>query len=77
VINWLNAAEKTPIDAIILMTVNSTKPIEANAIFTSFVLTRERSDTIVSNVDRPRKENLRKISISFIGQTFLMSKSFL
>jgi len=68
--NWLIVDEKTPIDAIILITVNNKNPIEANAIFTSFVLTKERSDMRVINVDKPRKENRRNISISFIGQTF-------
>ena len=75
--NWLKADEKTPIDAIILIMVNNKKPIEANTIFISFILTRERSDTIVSNVDKPRKEKRRNISISFMGLTLLMFKSFL
>ena len=69
VVYWSIADEKTPIDAIILIKVNNKKPIEANAIFTSFVLTKERSDTIVINVDKPRKENRKNISISFMGQT--------
>ena len=67
------AGEKTPSETIIATTVNNKKAIEANAIFISLVLTREISDMILINVDRPRNENRMNISISFMGQTFLFS----
>ena len=68
------AGEKTPTETIIPTAVNTKKPIEANAIFVSFVLIREISDMMLNNVDKPRNENRINISISFIGQLFLFSQ---
>lgn len=65
--------KNTPIETIIPCKVNNKKPIEANAIFISLVFTKERNDMILNNVDKPRNENRRNISISFIGQAFLFS----
>ena len=67
------AWEKTPIETIIPSKLKNKKPIVANAIFSSFVFIKEISDIILSNVDKPRKENRMNISISFICQTLLLS----
>lgn len=75
-INWLIADEKTPIEAIILIPVNNKNPIEANAIFNSFVLTNEISDIILINVDKPRNENRRNISISFMSPPYCFLNPF-
>ena len=64
------SGEKTPIETIIPSTVNNKKPIEANAIFISLVFRKEINDIILITVDKPRNENLRKSSISFIDQAF-------
>jgi hypothetical protein len=71
--NCSTADENTPIETRIPSKVNSKKPIEANAIFISLVLIREMNDMILINADKPRNENRRNISISFIGQVFLFS----
>jgi hypothetical protein len=65
------ADEKTPIETIIPTIVNKKKPIEANANFISLVFTKEISDIILNNVDKPRNENRMNISISFMSQTLL------
>ena len=62
--------KNTPIETIIPTMVNNKKPIEANAIFISFVFTKEISDMILNNVDKPRNENRMNISISFMDQAF-------
>jgi hypothetical protein len=71
------ACEKTPAETMIPITVNNRNPIEANPIFISLVFTKEISDMILNIVDKPRNENRMNISISFMGPTLLMSKSFL
>jgi len=70
VTNCSTAGEKTPIETIIPSKVNNKKPIEANAIFISLVFRKEINDIILITVDKPRNENLRKSSISFIDQAF-------
>lgn len=64
------AGEKTPIETIIPSKVNNKKPIEANAIFISLVFKKEINDIILIKVDKPRNENRRKSSISFMDQAF-------
>ena len=71
--NCSTAGEKTPTETIIPVTVNNKKAIEANAIFISLVFTKEISDMMLNNVDKPRNENRMNISISFMGQSFLFS----
>ena len=71
--NCSTAGKNTPIETMIPSTVNSKKPIDANAIFISLILIREINDMILINVDKPKNENLTNISISFIGQAFLFS----
>jgi hypothetical protein len=65
--------EKTPTETINPSKVNNKKPIVANAIFSSFVFTKEIRDIILSNVDKPRNENRMNISISLICQALLFS----
>jgi hypothetical protein len=64
------AGEKTPMETIIPSKVNNKKPIEANAIFISLVFKKEINDIILIKVDKPRNENRRKSSISFMDQAF-------
>jgi hypothetical protein len=71
------AGKKTPIETIIASKVNSKKPIEANAIFISFVFIREINDMILINADKPRKDSRKNMSNSFIGQAFSFSISSL
>jgi len=70
VTNCSTAGEKTPIETIIPSKVNNKKPIEANAIFISLVFKKEINDIILIKVDKPRNENRRKSSISFIDRAF-------
>lgn len=70
VTNCSTTGEKTPIKTMIPSTVNSKKPIEANAIFISLVFKKEINDIILIKVDKPRNENRRKSSISFMDQAF-------
>lgn len=69
------SGEKTPIETRILSKANNKKPIDANAIFISFVFIREINDMILINVDKPRKDSRKNISNSFIGLTFSYSIS--
>lgn len=59
-------AEKTPKETITPSMVNMRNPIEANAIFISFVFLRESNETMLISVDNPRNENRRNISSSFM-----------
>jgi hypothetical protein len=57
--------EKTPIESRAPSIKNIKKPIEAKAIFISFVFLRESNDAVHIMIDNPKKENRRNISTSF------------
>jgi hypothetical protein len=63
--------EKTPMDTSMPSIVKIRKPTEANAIFISFIFFSDSNEMILMSVDKPRNENRRNISISFITQTLL------
>ena len=57
--------KKTPIESRTLSIVKIRKPIEAKAIFISFVFLVESNDNMHIIADNPKKENRRNISTSF------------
>lgn len=60
------AEEKIPIDTRMPSIVNIRKPTEANANFISFTFFSDSNEMILMSVDKPRNENRRNISNSFI-----------
>ena len=70
VTNCSTVGEKIPIETSNPSKVKSKNPIVANAIFVSLILRKEITEMILIKVDKPRNENRRKSSISFIDQAF-------
>jgi hypothetical protein len=60
------ADEKIPIDTRIPSIVNMRKPMEANANFISFIFVSDSNEIILMSIDKPRNENRRNISSSFM-----------
>ena len=65
------AEEKIPMVTRMPSIVKRRKPAEANANFISFIFVSDSNEMILMSVDKPRNENRRNISISFITQTLL------
>jgi len=64
--------EKIPPTIKIPSRVNMRNPAEAYPIFISLILISEASEIILIITDKPRKENLINISISFITTPSLL-----
>jgi len=64
-------ATNTPSDTRQPTAVNTKNAIEAKAIFSSLVFTKESSEMILTTDDKPRNENRMKSSSSFIGHASL------